>query len=62
MISVIVPIYNERDNLEALILRPQFYELVEMAEERVDGETTVFGVWSGGRFFRLGTVPTDAAS
>ncbi len=48
-----------RDNLEALILRPQFYQLVEMAEERVEGDSTVFGVWSGGVFFKLGAVPTD---
>ncbi len=48
-----------RDNLEALILRPQFYQLVEMAEERAEGDSTVFGIWSGGVFFQLGAVPTD---
>ena len=51
-----------RDDLEALILRPQFYQLVEMAEERVEGDATVFGVWSSGVFFQLGAVPTDGAS
>jgi hypothetical protein len=43
-----------RDNLEALILRPQFYDLVEIAEERKEAGTTVLGVWSGGMFFPLG--------
>jgi len=51
-----------RDNLEALILRPQFYQLVEMAEERVEGDSTVFGIWSSGVFFRLGAVPKGGAS
>jgi uncharacterized protein len=47
-----------RDHLEARIARPVFYELVELGtEERVDG-TAQFGVWSGGRFFRLGD-PVD---
>ena len=40
-----------RDNLEALILRPVFYELVEIAEQNSDG---VPGVWSQGCFFELG--------
>jgi uncharacterized protein len=47
-----------RDYLEARIARPVFYDLVELGtEERVDG-TIQFGVWSGGRFFRLGD-PVD---
>ena len=49
-----------RDNLEALILRPQFYELVEMAEEREEGDEIVLGVWSCGAFFSLGRVGADA--
>lgn len=44
-----------RAGLEALIARPVFYDLVELAEER---ETTAgereLGVWSGGTFFTLG--------
>ena len=48
-----------RDGLEALILRPQFYELVEMAEEREQDGTTVLGVWSAGAFFPLGTLPQE---
>ena len=45
-----------RDNLEALILRPQFYELVELAEERHSGDRTELGIWSKGAFFPLGPV------
>ncbi len=48
-----------RDRLEALIARPLFYDLVEMAEERrIDGET-VLGVMSGGAFFTIGRRPLD---
>src|SRR5439155_21220519 len=40
--------------LEARLLRPVFYELVELGrEEQIAGETQ-FGVWSGGGFLRLG--------
>ncbi|WP_417317394.1 DUF1285 domain-containing protein [Emcibacter sp.] len=39
-----------RDRLEALISRPVYYELADMALER-DG---AFGVWSAGQFFILG--------
>ena len=41
-----------RDNLEALIGRAVFYELVELAGERADGAE--LGVWSAGAFFALG--------
>ena len=43
-----------RDGLEALIARPVFYDLVELAEERGTAGTRELGVWSGGRFFTLG--------
>ena len=43
-----------RDELDALIARPVFYELVEMAAEREDGGELVLGIWSRGKFFRLG--------
>ena len=46
------PYVTVRDNLNALILRAVFYELVELAEE-CDG---VLGVWSQGAFYRLGSV------
>jgi len=45
-----------RDRLEALILRPVYYELVEIGgEETIEGEAA-FGVWSNGRFFPLGSL------
>lgn len=43
-----------RDNLDALISRSVFYELVEMAEEREEDGVQTLGVWSEGRFFALG--------
>lgn len=48
-----------RDNLEALILRPQFYQLVDMAEEKEQDGHILFGVWSAGTFFGLGKVERD---
>lgn len=44
-----------RDNLEALIARPVFYELAEMAEEVGEGDDLELRVWSAGEMFRLGT-------
>lgn len=43
-----------RDQLEALIVRPVFYQLVEMAEEREEGGRVLLGVRSAGQFFSLG--------
>lgn len=43
-----------RDNLEALINRPVFYELVEMAEHIKKGDKEILGIWSSGEFFALG--------
>jgi hypothetical protein len=51
-----------RDGLEALILRPQFYELVELAEERRVEGAEVLGVWSTGVFFPLGGADAGAGS
>ena len=48
-----------RDNLEALILRPQFYQLVDMAEQKKQDGHINFGVWSAGTFFNLGKVECD---
>jgi hypothetical protein len=43
-----------RDQLEALIVRAVYYDLVELGtDESIDGEEN-FGVWSGGVFFPLG--------
>lgn len=46
-----------RDRLEALIARPVYYQLVEMAEERVVDGKTMLGVQSAGDFFVLGEMP-----
>lgn len=43
-----------RDRLEALILRPVFYELVEAGEARREDGEELFGVWSKETFFPLG--------
>jgi hypothetical protein len=48
-----------RDDLEARIVRPVFYELVELGREEQVESTTQFGVWSRGMFFRLGTPGPD---
>jgi hypothetical protein len=48
------PYIPVRDSLEARLARPVFYELVELGTEELIGETTQFGVWSRGVFFRLG--------
>jgi len=48
-----------RPGLEALLLRPVFYELVELGvEDEIAGETK-FGVWSDGEFFELGDPGED---
>ncbi|MCF8465919.1 MAG: DUF1285 domain-containing protein [Sneathiella sp.] len=45
-----------RGNLEALIARSVFYDLVNLAgEENISGEAR-FGFWSSGQFFELGSV------
>jgi uncharacterized protein len=48
-----------RDRLEALIARPVFYELVEMAEVRTINGQELLGVTSAGQFFPLGPAPAD---
>jgi hypothetical protein len=54
------PYIHVRDGLEARILRPVYYQLVEWGELRTgDGGNGAaeesFGIWSGGRFFILGS-------
>lgn len=51
------PYLMVRDNMEALILRSLFYQLVEAAVERRVGGSRHLGVWSKGAFFPLGMVP-----
>ncbi len=45
-----------RGRLEALINRSVFYELVERGVEEIVAGETVFGVWSAGCFFSLGSL------
>lgn len=48
------PYLHVRRGLEALIARPVFYELVEMAEERETPEGPALGVASNGAWFAIG--------
>lgn len=48
------PYITVRDNLDALILRSVFYDLVNCAESAERDGRTVMGVWSAGEFFELG--------
>lgn len=48
------PYVELRAGLEARLTRAVFYDLVEHAEERDGAAGREFGIWSGGRFFRLG--------
>jgi len=51
------PYINVRVNLEALIHRNVFYQLVELAvPQDIDGQRWL-GVWSGGLFFPIGLEP-----
>ena len=51
------PYVHVRTNLEALIHRNVFYQMVELAVSReIDGQRWL-GVWSGGEFFRIGLEP-----
>ena len=48
-----------RAGLEARLTRPVFYELVELGTEERVADTTQFGIWSNGTFFRLGEPGPD---
>ena len=48
-----------RDNLEARLARSVFYDLVELGTEEPVEEASRFGVWSRGKFFRLGELGPD---
>jgi uncharacterized protein len=48
-----VPYGEVRAGLEARLARPVYYELVDLGEERLDGDRPRFGVWSDGVFFAL---------
>ena len=49
-----VPYLLVRDRLEARLARPVYYELAELAEPEEGGGERL-GVWSGGRFWPLGS-------
>jgi hypothetical protein len=51
------PYVSVRGNLEALIHRNVFYQLVELAIVREVGGQQLLGVMSSGRFFSLGEAP-----
>ncbi len=53
------PYIHVRGELEALIARSVFYELVDLAERVETPEGAVLGVWSEGAFFRLGLAPDE---
>ena len=54
------PYVHVRGGLEALIARPVFYELVELAEERATPAGVEFGVASNGAWFPIG--PAEGAA
>lgn len=53
------PYIRVRGALDALIARPVFYQLVDLAETRVVGNQAELGIWSNGAYFPLGL--TEAA-
>jgi uncharacterized protein len=50
------PYVRVRANLDALIARAVFYDLVALAGEEEREGTNKFGFWSSGQFFELGLV------
>jgi hypothetical protein len=54
------PYIHVRNGLEALITRPVFYELAELAEERPTAQGREFGVSSNGAWFPLGAAEAQA--
>ena len=54
------PYVHVRNGLEALIARPVFYELVELAQERLTAHGSEFGVSSNGAWFALGVAEAHA--
>ncbi|HEY0289707.1 MAG TPA: DUF1285 domain-containing protein [Pseudomonas sp.] len=51
------PYLHVRSNLEALIHRNVFYQLVDLAVTRDIGGQRWLGVWSDGEFFKIGLEP-----
>ena len=54
------PYVHVRRGLEALIARPVFYELADMAQERDTPTGPAMGVWSNGAWFAVG--PAEAVA
>lgn len=52
------PYVRIRDNLDALIARPVYYELAAIAEEAPE-KAGEYGVWSQGVFFAIGSLALD---
>ncbi|MEH6545097.1 MAG: DUF1285 domain-containing protein [Sneathiella sp.] len=50
------PYIRIRANLDALITRAVFYDLVNLAEEKMINGKNLFGFWSSSKFFELGPV------
>ncbi|HAJ46210.1 MAG TPA: DUF1285 domain-containing protein [Alphaproteobacteria bacterium] len=55
------PYIHVRRGLEARVVRPVFYELVEAAIVTRIGDQDMLGIWSGGVFHALGEAPRDDA-
>ena len=51
------PYVRVRANLEALVHRNAFYQLVELAVSRPINGQNWLGVWSSGEFFPIGLEP-----
>jgi hypothetical protein len=50
------PYIMVRNGLEARLARPVYYQLVELGEERREGGASIYGVWSNGQFFPMGSL------
>lgn len=55
------PYIRVRGELDALIARPVFYDLVDLAETRNEKDGAELGIWSTGHYFPLGVVAGEAA-
>jgi uncharacterized protein len=55
------PYIHVRRGLEALIARPVFYELAEMASERETPDGPAMGVFSNGAWFAIGPPETSSS-
>ena len=49
-----------RDGLEARLTRPVFFELVALAEKRAAEREEIYGVWSSGQYFPIGSLGEEA--